>query len=313
MKKAKRLGLIDPRWEMSPQAGDWDKIENKEWEARGMEVYAAMIDNMDQGIGRVIAELKKQGQFDNTIIFFLQDNGGCAELQGRATTQQNPHKTRPEKAAYAPMSKDDFQYGSAPQQTRDGRPVMMGTGAMPGPDDTYIAYGKGWANVSNTPFREYKHWTHEGGIATPLIVHWPKGIPAPQRNKLVQSPGHLIDLMATAIDVSGAKYPTAINGNKIHPMEGVSLRPVFTGKSLKRPQPIFWEHEGNRAVREGKWKIVAKENQLWELYDIEADRVELHDLATKHPDKLKELAAKWDAWAARAHVLPLGTWRARAK
>ncbi len=311
--KAKKLGLLDPRWAMSPQAEDWDKVANKEWEARGMEVYAAMIDNMDQGIGRIIAELKRQGQFDNTLIFFLQDNGGCAELQGRATTQRNPYQTRPGKAVYEPMTINDQQYNSTPQQTRDGRPVMMGTGAMPGPDDTYIAYGRGWANVSNTPFREYKHWTHEGGISTPLIVHWPKGIPAARRNKLVQSPGHLIDLMATAVDVSGAKYPTEINGNKIHPMEGISLRPVMTGKSLQRPQPIFWEHEGNRAVREGKWKIVAKENQPWELYDIEADRVEMNNLATKHPDKLKELAAKWDAWAARANVLPLGTWRARAR
>ncbi len=310
--KAKRLGLLDPRWQMSEQAMDWDKVENKPWEARGMEVYAAMIDGMDQGIGRIIAELKKQGQFDNTLIFFLQDNGGCAELQGRAPTQRNPYKLRPEKPVYAPMGKDDQQYGSAPQQTRDGRAVIMGTGAMPGPDDTYIAYGKGWANVSNTPFREYKHWTHEGGISTPLIVHWPKGIPESQHNKLVQSPGHLIDLMATAVDLSGAKYPTEINGQKIHPMEGVSLRSVFTGKSLQRPQPIFWEHEGNRAVRSGKWKIVAKEKQPWELYDIETDRTELNDLATKYPDRVKEMSAQWEAWARRANVLPLGAWRAKS-
>ncbi|MGE3733038.1 MAG: arylsulfatase [Blastocatellales bacterium] len=310
--KAKRLGLLDPRWQMSEQAMDWDKVEIKPWEARGMEVYAAMIDGMDQGIGRIIAELKKQGQFDNTLIFFLQDNGGCAELQGRAPTQRNPYKLRPEKPVYAPMGKDDQQYGSAPQQTRDGRAVMMGQGAMPGPDDTYIAYGKGWANVSNTPFREYKHWTHEGGISTPLIVHWPKGIPESQHNKLVQSPGHLIDLMATAVDLSGAKYPTEINGQKIHPMEGVSLRSVFTGKSLQRPQPIFWEHEGNRAVRSGKWKIVAKEKQPWELYDIETDRTELNDLATKYPDRVKEMSAQWEAWARRANVLPLGAWRAKS-
>ncbi|MBP6823871.1 MAG: arylsulfatase [Acidobacteria bacterium] len=311
--KARRLGLIDPRWQLSPQAEDWSKVENKPWESAGMEVYAAMIDNMDQGIGRIVAELKRQGQFDNTLIFFLQDNGGCAETNGRATTAANPHKTRPDKPAYAPMSKDDPQYGSAPKQTRDGQPVMMGQGVMPGPDDTYIAYGRGWANVSNTPFREYKHWMHEGGISTPLIVHWPKGIPKTQRNKLVQSPGHLIDLMATAVDVSGAKYPTEINGQKIHPMEGVSLRPVLNGKSLNRPQPIFWEHEGNRAIRDGKWKLVAKENKPWELYDIEADRTEMNDLAAKQPDRVKELSAKWDAWAARANVLPLGTWRAQAR
>ncbi|HQR34384.1 MAG TPA: arylsulfatase, partial [Blastocatellia bacterium] len=298
--KARQLGLIDPRWQLSPQAEDWSKVENKPWESAGMEVYAAMIDNMDQGIGRIVAELKRQGQYDNTLIFFLQDNGGCAETNGRATTAANPYKTRPDKPVYGPMSKDDPQYNSAPKQTRDGRPVMMGQGVMPGPDDTYMAYGRGWANVSNTPFREYKHWMHEGGISTPLIVHWPKGIPKNQRNKLIQSPGHLIDLMATAVDVSGAKYPTTLNGQKIHPMEGVSLRSVFSGKALNRPQPIFWEHEGNRAIRDGKWKLVAKENKPWELYDIETDRTEMNDLAAKQPERVKELAAKWDAWAARA-------------
>jgi arylsulfatase len=302
--KAMRLGLLDPRWLISAQAADWGGIDNRAWEARGMEVYAAMIDRMDQGIGRIVAELKKKGQFDNTLIFFLQDNGGCAELTGRTTTQRNPYQTRPEKAVYPPMSKDDQQYNSAPQQTRDGRAVIMGPGAMPGPDDTYIAYGKGWANVSNTPFREYKHWTHEGGISTPLIVHWPDGIGRAQRNKLVKVPGHLIDLMATVVDLSGAKYPTEREGHKIHPLEVVSLRPIMMGKALTRAQPIFWEHEGNRAVRSGQWKLVAKENQPWELYDINADRTEMNNLAAKYPDKVEELAARWDAWAARTNVLP---------
>jgi arylsulfatase len=310
--KAKRIGLVDPRWVLSPQAEDWSRVENKAWEAAGMEVYAAMIDNMDQGIGRIVAELKRQRQFDNTLIFFLQDNGGCAELQGRAPTRTNPHQTRPGKPVYAPMSKDDGQQGSVPRQTRDGRAVMMGPGAMPGPDDTYIAYGRGWANVSNTPFREYKHWMHEGGVSSPFIVHWPNGIPVARRNRLVPSPGHLIDLMATAVDVSGAKYPSTFNGQPIHSMEGISLRPVFRGKALKRAQPIFWEHEGNRAIRDGDWKLVAKENKAWELYDLAADRTEMNDLAAKFPDKVRELSAKWDAWATRAKVLPLGAWRATA-
>ncbi len=308
---AKRLGLIDPKWTLSPQAGDWSRVEHKAWEARLMEVYAAMVDNMDQGIGRILEELKRQGQFENTIIFFLQDNGGCAETQGRAVTKANPYATRPDKPVYPPMSKDDQQFNSVPKQTRDGFPVLMGPGAMPGGPESYIAYGRGWANVSNTPFREYKHWVHEGGISTPLIVHWPKGIPASRNNRLVDDPGHLIDLMATCVDLSGAKYPAERGGRKITPLEGVSLRPVLTGKPLKRPQPIFWEHEGNRAVRAGRWKLVAKENQPWELYDVESDRTEMKNLATKYEKKVKELGAKWDAWASRAHVLPLGTWRAR--
>jgi arylsulfatase len=315
--KAKKLGLIDPRWSLSAQAGDWDQVNNKDWEARGMEVYAAMIDAMDQGIGRIVAELKRQGKFDNTLIFFLQDNGGCAEGTGRnlpGPNANNPYPTRPDKAVYPAIAKDAQHYfNSQPKQTRDGRAVIMGPNVMPGPDDTFIAYGQGWANVSNTPFREYKHWVHEGGISTPLIIHWPNGIARGQRNKLFHEPGHLIDIMATVVDVGGATYPKERNGQTITPMQGVSLRPVLTGKSLKRPQPIFWEHEANRAIRAGKWKLVAKENQPWELYDIVADRTEQNNLAAKTPDKVKELAAQWEAWAARANVLPLGTWRAQTR
>jgi arylsulfatase len=167
--------------------------------------------------------------------------------------------------------------------------------------------------VSNTPFREYKHWTHEGGISTPLIAHWPAGIAASRRNKLERQPGHVIDLMATCVDLAGASYPVDRGGEKIKPLEGVSLRPSFAGKSIQRAQPIFWEHEANRAVRDGKWKLVGKENQSWELYDMERDRTELHDLASSEPTKVKELAGKWDAYAARANVLPLGTWRAKGR
>jgi arylsulfatase len=183
---------------------------------------------------------------------------------------------------------------------------------MPGPPDTYIAYGRGWANVSNTPFREYKHWVHEGGISTPLIVHWPEGVPASRNGKFERQPGHLIDIMATCADVGRAKYPTEFNGEKIKPMQGISLAPTFKGKTLTRPQPIFWEHEGNRAVRDGKWKLVSKENKPWELYDMTKDRSELHDLSANNPKKAAELAAKWDAWAGRSDVLPLGAWRANA-
>jgi arylsulfatase len=304
--KQKQLGLLDPRWQPTPTVGDWSAVKNREFELRCMEVYAAMVDCMDQGIGRIVAELKKQGQFENTLVLFLQDNGGCAELMGR----NGEFVGRADQPTLPPLSKDFLQQGSTPKQTRDGWPVRQGYGVIPGPADTYIAYGREWANVSNTPFREYKHWVHEGGISTPLIAHWPKGIRTAQHNKLVSTPGHLVDLAATCADLAGANYPKERDGLPIKPLEGVSLRPAFEGKPINRPQPIFWEHEGNRAVREGKWKLVAKENQPWELYDMEADRTETTDLAPKLPDKVKELAAKWDAYAARANVLPLGTWRA---
>jgi arylsulfatase A-like enzyme len=261
---------------------------------------------MDHGIGRIVAELKRQGQLDNTLVLYMQDNGGCAEVMGRAA--KGEWTRRPEKPPFPPMAADALQPDMIPKQTRDGYPVIQGPGAVPGAPDSFIAYGQGWANVSNTPFREYKHWVHEGGISTPLIAHWPDGI----RNRgdgIVRDPAHLIDVMATAVDVTGASYPVEVDGRKIPPMEGVSLRPTFEGRKLRRPQPIFWEHEGNRAVREGRWKLVAKESQPWELYDMETDRTEQNDLASAQPERVKELSAKWDAWAARANVLPLGTWR----
>ncbi len=307
VEKLKKLGILDPKWTVTPTVGDWKAVELKEWEARCMEVYAAMVDNMDQGIGRIIAQLKRDGKFENTLVLFLQDNGGCAEMMGRTEPKDQP-TTKPK-----PMGPNDLQPKIwPPMQTRDGRWVRRGPGVMPGPADTYMGYGEGWANVSNTPFREYKHWVHEGGISTPLIAHWPAGISGKRNGKLEGQPAHLIDIMATCVDISGADYPKQFNGQQIHPMEGVSLKAALNGKSLKRKNPIFWEHEGNRAVRDGKWKIVAKEDQSWELYDMDKDRTEMNNLAEKNPAKLRELAAKWDAWAARANVLPLGQWRGKS-
>ncbi len=299
--KQKQLGVVDEKWTPSPLVGDWSEVKNREFETRCMEVYAAMVDSMDQGIGRVIAELKERGQFENTLIFYLQDNGGCAETIGRGP------KTEPrgEKPTLPLMATGDFQYNSTPKQTRDGWPVRMGYGTMPGGADTYISYGREWANVSNTPFREYKHWVHEGGIATPLVAHWPAGIAASGSGQLAHQPGQLVDIMATVLDVTGAQYPAERDGQKITPLEGVSLRPAMAGQPLARTQPLVWEHEGNRAIREGDWKLVAKgPAAAWELYDLAADRSELHDLAAQEPARVKDLASKWQAWARRANVLP---------
>jgi len=306
--KMKKLGLISPDTKLSPQAGDWNSVTNKEWEARCMEVYAAMVDCMDQGIGRIVGELKKENRFDDTLIFFLEDNGGNAEVMGRETPTNFPPSN------LKPFGPNDLQPKIwPPMQTRDGRFVRQGPGVMPGPPDTYIAYGGAWGNVSNTPFREYKHWVHEGGISTPLIAHWPAGILSKRNGKLETQPGHLIDIMVTCVELSGATYPKEFNGEKIKPMEGISLTPAFKGDSLKRDQPIFWEHEGNRAIRDGKWKLVAYENRPWELHDMDRDRPELYDLAAKNPEKVKELAAKWETWATRTDVLPLGAWRGKPK
>jgi arylsulfatase len=299
-KRLKRLGLIDPDWDMSEQAGDWETVEHKEWEIRCMEVYAAMIDNMDQGIGRIVDELKKQGTLDNTLIFFLQDNGGCAEGMGRGANVTERWEKRVKDRT--PMAPDELQPTLwPPMKTRDGRPVLGGPEVMPGPDGTYIAYGRNWANVSNTPFRLYKHWVHEGGISTPLICHWPARIRA--KGELRHDPGHLIDIMATCVDVAGAEYPRTYDGHTIQPLEGVSLAPTFAGKSLAE-RAIYWEHEGNRAIRQGKWKLVSKHPGSWELYDLEADRTEMHDLSAEQPEKTAELKALYEAWALRCNVRP---------
>jgi arylsulfatase len=300
-----KMGLIDPKWKMTPRdrrAPKWEAAPNREWEIGLMETYAAMVDNLDQGMGRVVQALKDTGQYDNTLILFLADNGGCAEGMGRGKGIQFKDKN-PE--VLKPMGRGDLQVSMIPKRTRDGRVVRQGTGVMTGGPDTYHGYGLAWANASNTPFREYKHWVHEGGISSPLIAHWPKGIDKSRHGKLESQPGHLIDLMATCVDLGGAKYPTTVGDKKIVPMQGTSLAPAFNGKDIGRAAPIFWEHEGNRAMRDGKWKLVAKgANGPWELYDIEADRTEIHNLATKQPDRTQAMAEAWEAWATEALAKP---------
>jgi len=305
-KRVVELGLVSEACEPAPLIGDWEGVEHKAWEARCMEVYAAMVDSMDQGIGRIVGSLKKNKELDNTLIVFMQDNGGCQENVGRRGDFQ-----RPVAASMRKIPLDEIRLDVIPKQNRVGIPTLTGPGIMPGPEDTYIAYGLNWANVSNTPFREYKHFVHEGGISTPLIAHWPAGIK--RRGKLDHQPGHLIDIMATCVDVSGADYPTKIKDNRIKPLEGASLKPAFSGKSLDRKQPLFWEHEGNRAIRDGDWKLVAKENKPWELYNLKTDRSETHNLAAEKPELAKELESKWDTYAARANVLPLSGWRGEPK
>lgn len=296
------LGVIDRNSTVNwPIPDAWKEKEHWQWDKRNMEVYAAMIDSMDRGIGRIIDALRETKQLDNTLVCFLQDNGGCAEGYGRRG-KGGPRAAKPSRP---PLADDYLQPDMTPKQSRDGYPMRTGKGSMAGPADTAIGYGRGWATVSNTPFREYKHWTHEGGIATPLILHWPEKI-TDRRGQLEPTPGHLIDLMATAVDIAGATYPeTDHDGRSIKPMEGTSLVPLMEGKRIER-EAIYWEHEGNRAIRVGDYKLVAKGAKgTWELYNLARDRSEQHDLSKEMPGKARELAAMWQAYAERADVLPL--------
>ena len=286
LQRMRAMGIVDASWPLTdrdPTQPPWDEAGDKEWQQRRMEVYAAQIDRMDQGIGRIIAALEETNQIDNTLILFLADNGACAE--------EFAQEVKPLPSTY----------GAGTTLTRDGRVVMRGNDptVMPGQEDTYQSYGVPWANLSNTPFREYKHWVHEGGIATPLIAHWPAAID--DAGALRHRPGQLTDIMATCLDVAGADYPARFNGNDIIPLEGTSLVPLFHDQPNHK-EALIWEHEGNKAVRRGRWKLVCKYPGDWELYDIVANRTETDDLAEQHPEVVAELGAIHDAWAERCGV-----------
>lgn len=294
LEKLVASGLLKDTWtltERDPSQPPWSEAQADEqfraWTLRCMEVYAAQIDRMDQGIGRIIAALEKTGQLDNTVFIFLADNGACAEdIPEGVSIDELVSKLMIARA-----------------ETRSGEPVHFGNdpSRMPGPENTYQSYGTAWANLSNAPFRLYKHWIHEGGIATPLIIHWPRGIG--ERGGIRHAPGYLPDIMATILDITGTAYPATFEGRPIDPIEGQSLLPVFAQDGGTRA-PMFWEHEGNAAVRIGQWKLVKRYPRPWELYDLEADRTELHDLAARHPERVADMAGQYDAWAARCGVIP---------
>ena len=309
--KLKKLGIINDKCVLTARGvtiPEWQNEPMKEWQVRRMEVYAAMIDIMDQGIGRIITALEQKGELENTVIFYMHDNGGCAEPVG---TDKKEVPMTAEQKITKPYSYDSINPEKEVIYTRDGRFVCRGKGVMPGGADTWTGYSVEWANVSNTPFREYKHWAHEGGIASPLVVHFPKGFKA--KGQLRTQPSHLIDIMATCLDITGVAYPTQFNGNTIQPFEGKSLVPAFKNKPIQRDL-IFWEHEGNRAIRVNNWKLVSKvkknkvftegDDKTWELYDMDNDPSETKDLAAENPQKVKELADIWEKEAVRTKAKP---------
>lgn len=287
------LGVIDGDWNLPERPQElpaWDDLTSddlpeavkvalnmngldlREEMVLRMAVHAAMVERMDKGIKEIIDALKDTGQFENTLIMFLSDNGAASEWG---------------------------TYGF-------GWERMAQQGVRTGDPQSFASIGMAWAHVSNAPFRYWKLFNHEGGAATPFIAHWPNGIEA--KGEWVDQTGHIIDVMPTVIEISGSTYPSYYNGHDIKPYEGVSLLPAFRKESLDRGTPLFFEHLGRRAVRDGKWKLITTEQGLqgeWELYDMVQDRTETNNLAELHPELVDQLALKWQQWAERSNVLPM--------
>ena len=276
-------GLIKPEWELEPRPDAipaWDTLSADEQRRYDdmMAIYAAMIDEIDKNIGKLVAALKERDQLDNTLILFLADNGGNAEAGVKG------------------------KYN----------------GDHPGDPHSDVFIGQCWAHLNNTPFRKYKHYNHEGGIATPLIAHWPAGMSKARDGdrergrssedlvgRWVRTPTHVIDLMATCVDLGSAVYPEERNGQSIIPMQGQSLKPLLTGDGNFAKRPLYWEHEGNAAIRVGNTKLVrAGAKGAWELFDLDVDRTEQHDLTTAAPERAEAMKEQWKSWAKSAFVLP---------
>ena len=276
--RMKEVGSVNPAWQLSPRNPEvpaWADEPHKAWQQRRMEVYAAQITRMDAGIGKLVDLLEESGEADNTLVVFQVDNGGCH-------------------VEYEPDRKGLY----LPERTRDGHPIVPGNlpHMMPGPEDTYQSYGYGWANASNTPFRLYKQHDHEGGIMVPLIARWPAVIQ--HEGSFTDHLAHVIDLMPTFLDAAGIQQPSEWSGRPVHPPDGRTLLPVLAGGTREPPADLYWEWNKGRAVRQGRWKLVAVRNRGWELYDIEADGTELHDLAARMPGRVDEMARLWERWKA---------------
>ena len=294
LERQKKLGLVAPDLALTPRSvvpknfinvqTGWADKDNPAWDslpadrqadlARRMATYAATIDVMDQSIGKIVAHLKQIGQYENTLIFFLSDNGACAE--------------------WDPFGFDKLD---SPDNILHKGADLKKIGA-PG---SYVSYGSGWANASNSPWRLYKHYAQEGGIRTPLIVHWPQGLKT-QAGARTDQPGEVADFMPTLVQLCGATYPQEHNGFPILPVDGESLVPILNGETLA-PRTLHMEHEGNKMVRESNWKLVAIHDHPWELYDLSKDPAEMNDLSGAMPDRVAQMSADWQAWAEAKMVV----------
>ena len=265
LERMKEIGIISQDL-LLPERDEivtaWEDVVNKDAWDLTMAVYAAMIDRMDQNIGRILTKIHDMGEEENTLVLFLSDNGGCAG-----------------EANYTPD-------------------------IPPGPVESYRSVDPPWANASNTPFRKYKVWDHEGGICTPFIAYWPRVIK--QSGQLTGQVGHIIDIMATFVDISGADYPSVYNGQNVLPLEGKSLLPVFEGKQREGHEVLYWQIAPgkNHAIRQGDWKLVTvADDAPWELYNLKTDRTESHDLSRQYPEKVKKMEQSYQSWADKVGIL----------
>lgn len=280
MRRLSEMGIVNcglsprqpdtkPRWNLPAEAladriGRGEAARAVSWraltpvqqafQAQKMEIHAAMIHRLDREAGRVIEQIKAMGQWENTVTIFISDNGASAEQ------------------------------------------IIRGDGhdknSVPGSGESYLCLGPGWSTAANTPFRYHKSWVHEGGISSPLIVHWPRGIKA--RGELRHTPSHFVDLVPTMLEWAGQKAAPDWKGARTPPLAGVSLGRAVAGDCDSERESIFFRHIGHRALRQGRWKLVAIRHGKWELYDMQADRSELHNLAGKHPAMVKRMAAEWE-------------------
>jgi arylsulfatase len=286
-RKQREMGVIPDRWELSPRPAnihDWQSDSNKHWQAERMAVYAAQVEAIDRGLGELLETVNRAGQADNTLVLFLSDNGAAPD-GGLAPTASG--------FGFGPDAKND-------RWRKDGVPIRPGSGPdnPPGPHDTFAAYGLAWANVSNTPLRGTKLTGYEGGLRTPLVARWPALIR--QRGEFTGQVGHVIDIMATCLDVARVEYPTQFQGRKPLPIEGKSLLPIFQGRQRTGHDALCWSVPQHHAIRAGRWKAIRpKRDGSWQLFDLEADGTETVDLAEGQPERTKELQAQFETWRKR--------------
>ncbi len=273
-----KMGLIERETYPLPENSSglyWADCEKKEYESACMAVHAAMIDRVDQGVGKIIQKLKEKGLYENTVIMVLSDNGASYER------------------GYLPGF-------DRPAFTRDSL-IIDYNSDHPGPQTTWNYIGRAWASASNTPFRYWKKESYEGGSATPFIVHWAKGLKK-QANTINRSVAHVIDIMPTFLELSGADYPDRINGEKTGFIDGKSLLPLLYGEKISIHDTLYWEHEGGRAIRIGDWKLTSLSGKPWELFNLSVDHTETSDLSKSYPEKVSDMNRAWETWAGKTGV-----------